>query len=181
VFTHDVAFVADLKKEASERAVDVTERAVMRSRAEERKPGSCSATHPWKAKDVPARSNELRQDPAQIKRETSGWSEEVYEEAVGAWAARLPEKWEQIFNQEIVGPIVADGALEVRPMMVRILAKFSGTDRAEFEGSYGRVSQWARRHDKSALVNYVAPDVPDLETELTLVDTWFKRVKAYKA
>jgi energy-coupling factor transporter ATP-binding protein EcfA2 len=38
VFTHDVAFVADLKKEASERTVDVTERTVMRSRAEERKP-----------------------------------------------------------------------------------------------------------------------------------------------
>jgi hypothetical protein len=49
------------------------------------------------------------------------------------------------------------------------------------DGSYGRVSQWATRHDKSSLLNYVAPDVSDLEKELTLVETWFKRVKAYKA
>jgi hypothetical protein len=180
VFTHDVAFVADLKKEASEKTVGVTERAVMRSRAEERKPGACSTTHPWKAKDVPARLNELRQDLAQIKRDAPGWSEEVYEEAVGGWAGRLSETWERIFSQEIVGPIVADGGLEVRPMMVRLLAKFSETDRTEFDGSYGRISQWARRHDKSSLVNYVAPDMSDLEKELTLVDGWFRRVKAYK-
>jgi energy-coupling factor transporter ATP-binding protein EcfA2 len=181
VFTHDVAFVADIKKEAGERAVDVTERAIMRSRGEERKPGTCSTTHPWKAKDVPARLNELRQDLAQLKRDASAWSEDVYEDSVGRWAGKLSETWERIFSQEIVGPIVADGGLEVRPMMVRILARFSEADRAEFDGSYGRVSQWATRHDKSSLLNYVAPDVSDLEKELTLVETWFKRVKAYKA
>ncbi len=181
VFTHDVAFVADLKKAASEKTVNVTERAVMRSRSEDRKPGACGTAHPWKAKEVPARLNELRQDVAQIKRDAPGWSEEVYEDKVGRWAGKLSETWERIFSQEIVGPIIADGGLEVRPMMVRILAKFTDVDHAEFEGSYGRVSQWATRHDKSALVNYVAPDVSDLEKEVTLVETWFKRVKAYKA
>lgn len=51
----------------------------------------------------------------------------------------------------------------------------------EFEGSYGRVSQWAKRHDKSATVNYVAPDAEGLDQELRLVDAWFKRVRGYKA
>ena len=68
VFTHDVAFVADLKREANGNGVPVTERSVMRSRADERKPGLCSSTHPWKAKDVAARLNELRQDLARIKK-----------------------------------------------------------------------------------------------------------------
>lgn len=65
-------------------------------------------------------------------------------------------------------------------MMVKTLARFSGTDHQEFEASYSRVSQWAKRHDKSAMVNYVAPDVTDLEQEVVQVDTWFKRVKGYK-
>ena len=50
----------------------------------------------------------------------------------------------------------------------------------EFEASYSRVSKWAKRHDKSALVNYVAPDVTELEQELENVTAWFRRVKGYK-
>lgn len=181
VFTHDVAFVADLKREANGNGVPVTERSVMRSRADERKPGLCGSTHPWKAKDVAARLNELRQDLARIKRESAGWSDENYENAVGGWSGNLSETWERIFSQEIVGPVLGEGGLEVRPLMVRILARFTETDRSEFDASYGRVSQWSKRHDKSTLVNYVAPDTADLEVELTRVETWFKRVKSYKA
>ena len=71
--------------------------------------------------------------------------------------------------------------LEVRPMMVKVLARFSEDDQHEFDSSYSRVSQWAKRHDKSAAVNYVAPEVSALEEELDLVDNWFKRVKKYKS
>ena len=47
VFTHDVAFVADLKDAASRKNVVVAERSVSRSRAGERLPGFCADTHPW--------------------------------------------------------------------------------------------------------------------------------------
>ena len=100
---------------------------------------------------------------------------------MAVWAGNLSETWERIFSQEIVGPILADGGLEVRPMMVKVMARFSDVDHTEFEASYSRVSQWAKRHDKSAFVNYVAPNVADLETELVNVSAWFKRVKGYKA
>ena len=56
MFTHDVAFVADLKREASAQGVSVAERSVTRSRSDKRKPGACSTNHPWKAKDVPMRA-----------------------------------------------------------------------------------------------------------------------------
>jgi hypothetical protein len=181
MFTHDVAFVADLKRAAGALGVPVAERSVTRSRADERKPGACSTQHPWKAKDVPARINELRQELARIKRESSTWDEKSYEEAVATWAGNLSETWERIFSQEIVGPVLAEGGLEVRPLMVKVLARFSENDHREFEASYGRVSQWAKRHDKSAVVNYVAPEVDKLSEELGLVDAWFKRVKGYKA
>ena len=68
MFTHDVAFVADLKREASGKGVPVAERSVTRSRADERKPGACSTAHPWKAKDVAARLDELRRELARIRR-----------------------------------------------------------------------------------------------------------------
>ncbi len=181
LFTHDVAFVADLKREAGAKGVQIAERSVMRSRADERKPGACTTKHPWKAKDVPARLDELRQELSRIKKESSAWEEEQYEDAVAVWAGNLSETWERIFSQEIVGPVLAEGGLEVRPMMVKVLARFSDDDHHEFEGSYGRASQWARRHDKSAAVNYVAPDIDKIEEELRLVDSWFKRVKGYKA
>ena len=76
--------------------------------------------------------------------------------------------------------MLADGGLEVRPKMVRVLARFSKDDHLEFEGSYGRASRWARRHDKSALVNYVPATLTELEDELELVDRWFKRIRGYK-
>lgn len=181
LFTHDVAFVADLKREAAAKGVPVAERSVMRSRADERKPGACTARHPWKAKDVLARLDELRQELGRIRKECSAWDEKQYDDAVAVWAGNLSETWERIFSQEIVGPVLAEGGLEVRPMMVKVLARFSDSDHCEFEGSYGRASQWTRRHDKSATVNYVAPDVDTLEEELQLVENWFKRVKGYKA
>lgn len=181
MFTHDVSFVADLKREASGKGVPVAERSVTRSRADERKPGACSTKHPWKAKDVPARLDELRQELNRIRRDCGTWDEKAYEEAVAVWAGNLSETWERIFSQEIVGQVLAEGGLEVRPMMVKILARFSDEDHREFDASYGRVSQWAKRHDKSVMVNYVPPDVAILEQELGSVDAWFKRVKGYKA
>ncbi|MCC6311618.1 MAG: AAA family ATPase [Trueperaceae bacterium] len=179
VFTHDVSFVADLTREAKGKGVPIAERSVTRSRAGERKPGVCSTAHPWKAKDVPARLDELRKDLARVKGGTM--DQQAYEDAVSVWAGNLSETWERIFSQEIVGAILAEGGLEVRPMMVKILARFSDSDYQEFQASYSRASQWAKRHDKSARVNFVAPDVRDLEVELARVDTWFKRVKGYKS
>jgi energy-coupling factor transporter ATP-binding protein EcfA2 len=181
LFTHDVAFVADLKREAGARGVPVAERSVMRSRADERKPGACTTKHPWKAKDVPARLDELRQELARIDKASDTWDDKAYEEAVAIWAGNLSETWERIFSQEIVGQVLAEGGLEVRPTMVKILCKFSEQDQREFEGSYSRISQWAKRHDKSSMVNYVAPELDQLQQELNLVADWFKRVKGYKA
>lgn len=180
VFTHDVSFVADLKREAKGLSVPVGERSVTRGRGAERKPGACIATHPWKAKDVPERLGELRSELARIRRDRENWDEAAYENEVATWAGNLSETWERIWSQELVGRVLAEGGLEVRPNMAKILVRFSVTDESEFQASYSRVSQWTKRHDKSGLVNYVAPEISTLEEELRRVDKWFKRVKGYK-
>jgi hypothetical protein len=64
--------------------------------------------------------------------------------------------------------------------VVVVSAGFTDADGREFQASYSRVSQWAKRHDKSGMVNYVAPGIKSLEKEPKLVEEWFKRVKAYK-
>ena len=180
VFTHDVAFVAELKGAAFRQEVAVAERWVARSRAGEKLPGFCADTHPWKAKDVRARLGELREGLARVRKQSSEFDDQQYEDAVAAWAGNLSETWERIFSQEVVGPIMADGGLEVRPMMVKVLAEFTNEDYIQFNDSYGRVSRWTKRHDKSARLNYVAPELNELEEELDLVDRWFKRVRSYK-
>lgn len=180
VFTHDVSFVLDLKKEANSRNIPVAERCVSRSRAGERKPGVCTLKHPWKAKDVTERLGELRNELARIKKESTNWDDTRYETEVATWAGNLSETWERIVSQEVVGPILAEGGLEVRPMMLKLLVHFSTTDEKEFQGSYSRVSLWAKRHDKSSMVNYVAPEITALEEEFKYVEDWFKRVKKYK-
>ena len=179
VFTHDLAFVANLKASAAARNVRAAERSVARSSIDEGKPGICATDHPWKAKDVKKRLGELRSELAQLRREAKEGPITLYEERVALWAGRLSETWERIFSQEIVGLILAEGGLEVRPRMVRILACFSDEDYRDFDTSYSQVSKWAKRHDKSVHVNYVAPQISDLEAELQRVNTWFKRVKQY--
>lgn len=180
VFTHDVSFVAELKREATGLGVSLAERSVTRGRGRDGRPGECKRQHPWKAKDVAERLDELRTDLARIKRENADWDETTYENEVSIWAGNLSETWERIFSQEVVGPVLAAGGLEVRPKMVKILAHFTEADRREFEASYSRVSQWSKRHDKSGLINYVPPEVSTLEEELENVHEWFKRVKSYK-
>ena len=102
-----------------------------------------------------------------------------YEEVVAGWAGKMSETWERIFSQEVVGRVLADGGLEVRPRMVRVLARFTEEDYSVFDDSYRQVSRWARRHDNSAYLNYVPPSLKELEGELGLVYDWFKRVRGY--
>ena len=180
VFTHDVSFVADLKREAKGKNVPVGERSVSRGRGGEKKPGVCGTKLPWKTKDVSERLGELRRELALIKKGHEDWDDVTYETEVATWAGNLSETWERIFSLEVVGPILADGGLELRPSMVKILARFTVVDESEFQASYSRVSQWAKRHDKSVMVNYVAPAIDILEKELILVEEWFKRIKGYK-
>ena len=91
MWTHDLAFVADLKLEAGARQVPVAERSVARGWVGERKPGACDTSHPWKAKDVPARLNELRKQLARISREGGTWDHKTYEDAVAVCAGDLSE------------------------------------------------------------------------------------------
>ena len=63
--------------------------------------------------------------------------------------------------------------------MFRMLALITEDDDREFQQSYLRCSQWARRHDTIPDVNYVAPDVLAMGAELENVRTWYDRLRKY--
>lgn len=177
VFTHDLTFVGDLRKAAEELGVSFTERAV--ERHGDGSIGMCRDHHPWKAKDAKARLGQLDADLARIKTNKARWDSVTYEREVAEWAGNLSETWERIISMEIVNQVVDKGTSELRPKMFRVLARITDVDDREFRSSYGRCSKWLRRHDKSTDTNYVAPEVDELEGELTLVKSWFDRVRKY--
>jgi energy-coupling factor transporter ATP-binding protein EcfA2 len=177
VFTHDVAFVSELKAGAKSAGVIVAERSIERRGSA---PGVCIETHPWKAKDVGERLGHLDAELARVKRERSVWTEEEYDKECAEWSGQLSETWERLVRVEIVDRVFDPSSLEVRPKMFRLLSKISEEDDAEFQAAYGRCSQWARRHDKSAEVNYVAPTIGEMEAESALIRAFWGRVKTYK-
>jgi energy-coupling factor transporter ATP-binding protein EcfA2 len=177
VFTHELTFVGDLARAAAQHNVPFTERSIQRRGG--KTPGLAVDEHPWKAKDVGRRLNELERLLARIKKERDSWSQDEYEKECADWAGKLSETWERLINLEIVSPLVDPSTSHVQPKMFRVLAKITATDDQEFQESYARCSAWVRRHDKSQGTNYVAPEPSELEDELALVRTWFERVKKY--
>lgn len=176
VFTHDVSFVGELSKAAEEEAVPLAERSIER-RGDV--PGIATEQHPWKVKDVKKRLGDLDASLAKIKRDKASWDQETYGKECADWAGRLRETWERIINLEIVNQLVDRATLEVRPAKFRLLACITEDDDREFQASYKRCSTWARGHDKSPEVNFVPPEVDELEEELKRVQTWFARVRKY--
>jgi len=177
VFTHEVTFVGDLVRHATEAKLPITERWVQRNGD---LLGVCADKHPWKAKDVGARISVLETDLAEIKRERVNWDQEEYEEHCASWAGKLSEAWERAVNLEIVNEVVDRGTSQVRPSKFRILAAITEQDNDEFQAGYGRCSEWARRHDKAPDANFMPPEPTDMEVELERFRAWFKRIKGYR-
>jgi energy-coupling factor transporter ATP-binding protein EcfA2 len=176
VFTHDVSFVVDLARAAAEEGVSLAERSIERRGNQ---PGVCLTAFPWKAKDFNSRINDLR---VGLQKLTKDWPEletSVYEERVASWAGKLSELWERCLSTEIIDQIFDRGKSEVRVAKFRLLAGITKDDDKDFQEGYGSTSKWARRHDKSPVTNYVAPQPPDLHKELERLIGWQKRLKSY--
>jgi energy-coupling factor transporter ATP-binding protein EcfA2 len=178
VFTHDLAFLRDIVLAARSGQVAIAERLVQHRGSH---PGLVSNEYPWKAKDVGSRMNELTQLLAELKKKREDLTQGEYEEACAGWAGKLSETWERIISMEIVDPVFTPVEHEVRPRMFRVLAQITEDDDKEFQESYGRCSTWAPRHDKSQALNYVAPEIHELEAELSLVKQWHARIRKYRA
>ncbi|HEV7400225.1 MAG TPA: hypothetical protein VGN84_08120 [Solirubrobacterales bacterium] len=179
VFTHDLEFVVALSAAAKEVNVAFTERSI--ERRGDKTPGICVDQHPWKAKDVGRRIDELQQLLAEIKRDRKDWDQDTYEEKCAQWAGKFSEAWERLLHLEIALPLIDLPASEVHPKMLKVVSRVTEEDNKQFQASYKRSSEWARRHDKSPSHNYVAPEPNELEAELESIRAFQARVKQYKS
>jgi hypothetical protein len=177
VFTHDIAFVADLRGAAEGQGVTVCERSVERRPSGQ--PGACLGTFPWKAKDVGKRLQELESDLAAIRRDIAELDGQRYEERTASWAGRLSETWERLVH-EVVGQVVDRGTQEVKPRMFKMLARISDDDDRIYQAGYAKCSRWTRRHDKSVEVNYVAPTPDEMAEAIREAREFYERVRSYR-
>lgn len=177
VFTHDVSFTVDLRRACEAQEVEFTERAIILG--PHRQPGHAQDKLPWTAQDAAQRLNTLDQEFAALKKGADEWDEEEYGKRARELAGNMSETWERILSQDIADRLVKPETNFVQPMMMKVLRKITEQDDTEFQLSYGRISGWAPRHDNPAALNYVPPTVADLEAEIGLMRTWYKRVRGY--
>lgn len=177
VFTHDVVFLSDVIKRAEFCGIPICERSVERDA--QHRPGRIVNEFPWKAKRVTQRIEELKKLLASIRQDRPKLSRSDYENRTSDWAGKLSETWERLIRSEIIYRVVDRSTTEVRPKMVRILAKITDSDYDEFLAGYSAASTWARRHDKSEEVSYVAPEPDEMETELERLTATEKRIHKY--
>lgn len=177
VFTHDLTFLGDLIRAADEEDIPLQERSIIKDG--KGIPGHVLETHPWKAKDAKKRLGDLREQLGKLRKEQSDISPEEHGRRVQLWAGMLSETWERVVRNDIVGKVVDRGTTEVRPKMIKLLARITDEDNTDFQSGYSQVSKWAPRHDKSEEVNFVVPSIDELEAELKRLEDWHKRIVGY--
>ncbi|MGZ0213314.1 MAG: AAA family ATPase [Actinomycetales bacterium] len=177
VFTHDLTFLGDLIRAADEEDVALQERSIIKDG--KGTPGHVLDTHPWKAKDAKKRLGDLREALARLKKEQPDLAPEEHGRRIQLWAGMLSETWERVVRNDIVGKVVERGTTEVRPKMIKLLARITVEDNTDFQSGYSQVSKWAPRHDKSEEVNFVVPSIGELEAELKRLEDWHKRIVGY--
>ncbi|MGB7963918.1 MAG: AAA family ATPase [Propionicimonas sp.] len=177
VFTHDVAFVAELLRSAASVDVSVTARTIQR-RGE--MPGLVADGFPWKAQDIGQRMNTIQGEIAKLGKERQNLDEDEYEKRVNEVAGHLSETWERTVTSEIINRVYDRSKCEVRPQMVRMLAKITQADNTDYQEGYGKTSKWALRHDKAEETNYVPPEPSELDAEYARLKEWQKRIKGYQ-
>ena len=144
-------------------------------------PGYTTLHHPWTAKDAAQRVNALREKVATLRRNEKGMSEADYLRATQDIAGHMSQTWERIISQVIAEPLVDYKSLEVRVGKLRIIGRVTEEDVKTYDDSYSRISGWASRHDPHPELNYVPPDVKELEDEIEVIAKWLKRVKKYQS
>lgn len=177
VFTHNVAFVTDLLKSAGSVDVRVTARTIQR-RGDV--PGHVRDGFPWKAQDIGQRMITINVEITKLAKDRQNLEDDEYEKLVNEVAGHLSETWERTVTSEVINRVYDRSKSEVRPQMVRMLAKISEADNKDYQEGYSRTSKWALRHDKSEEINYVPPEPSELKAEYARLKAWQKRIKGYQ-
>ncbi len=175
VFTHDVAFIVDLKRAAEAASVDVAERWVTKAQAYV---GRVSEGGPWDARMVGQRIDELNRRLADVRRTYDDGDPAECQEAARSWYQDLRVVWERALEEVVLGPVLVRGRLELRPTNLKVFVRFSESDDQEFQAAFTRCGDRGS-HDRSSELNRPLPPIAELEVDLEALRQWHKRVRRY--
>ncbi|WP_419845520.1 AAA family ATPase [Candidatus Poriferisocius sp.] len=175
IFTHDVAFVVDLKRAAEAASVGITERWVTKHLEHV---GRIRDGSPWDAKMVGERLNYLERGIANLRSVYAEGDPEVSHKEARSWYQDLRLVWERALEEVVIGPVQVRGRLEIRPTNLKVVAQFTESDNQEFQTAFTRCGDRGS-HDRSSELNRPLPEISELEEDLNRLRTWHKRVRGY--
>ena len=175
VFTHDIAFIVDLKRAAEVASVDVVERWVTKAQTHV---GRVSEGGPWDARMVGQRLDELNRRLADVRSTYAGGDPAACQEAARSWYQDLRVVWERALEEVVLGPVLVRGRLELRPTNLKVFVRFTEADDQEFQAAFTRCGDRGS-HDRSSELNRPLPPVAELEADLDALRGWHKRVRKY--
>ena len=175
IFTHDVAFVVDLKRAAEAASVEVVERWVTKFQSHV---GRVSDGGPWDSRMVGQRIDDLNRRLADVRKARAKGDPGACQEVVRSWYQDLRLVWERALEEVVVGPVLVRGRLELRSSNLKVFVRFTETDDQEFQTAFTRCGDRGS-HDRSSEFNRPLPPMSELEDDLDSLRRWHKRVRQY--
>ena len=175
IFTHDIAFMVDIKRAAEAASVQITEKWVTKHREQV---GHVSVGGPWDARLVGQRLSDLEEKIAQLRSIYAEGDPMASHDAARSWYQDLRLVWERAIEEVVIGPVQVRGRLEMRPTNLKVLAQFTETDNQEFQAAFTRCGDRGS-HDRSSELNRPLPQISELKEDLECLGTWHKRVRRY--
>ncbi len=175
LFTHDVAFIVDIKRAAEAASVDITEKWVTKHLEQV---GRVKDGGPWDAKMVGERLNDLERGIARLRIIYAEGDPEASHKEARTWYQNLRLVWERALEEVVVGPVQVRGRLELRPGNLKVVARFTESDNQEFQTAFTHCGDRGS-HDRSSELNRPLPEISELEEDLQCLRTWHKRVRGY--
>lgn len=175
IFTHDIAFMIDLKRAAEAGSVPIEEHWVTRRQGN---PGHVVEGGPWDARTVKERIGDLERKLAEVRRVFEDGDPASQQEVARSWYQDMRTVWERAVEEVVLGPVLVRGRLELRPSNLKVFAKFTDDDDREFQAAFTRCGERGS-HDRSSQLNRPLPSIDELEQDLAKIRTWHKRVRGY--
>ena len=175
IFTHDVAFILDLKRAAEAATVKVAERWVTKVHSDV---GRVSDDSPWDSRIARQRIGDLEKRLAIVRRTCQEGSPGVCQEETRSWYQDLRVVWEQALKEVVLGSVQVRGKMEVRPTNLKVLVRFNADDNQEFQTAFTRAGDRGG-HDRSPQLNRPLSPISELEEDLQTLRNWHKRIRQY--
>lgn len=175
IFTHDIAFLVLLEETCRETrdraAIPIAYRVVSRGADAA---GFCNTEPPANVLPVDKVVKQMRKHLANVKIHHERGDQANWRREVGSFEKELREAWERAV-EDAVSPVIKRMAKKVQTDGLIRLTVFQEQDCFDMREAYGRCSQLL--HSQPGELNPRLPTPTEVETEITVLETWVQSIK----